>query len=253
LFIFAKILNPLLALFCMYQITVCFTPAQFSFYQYEGCNAVAIDILRATTSICTAFMNGAKEIIPISSVEELKTYIGTEHLIAAERDGIKLDFADTGNSPHYFTRELVEGRTIAYSTTNGTHTINLAAKCHSVAVGAFINISALCRWLEAGKRDVFLLCAGWKGRFNLEDTVFAGAVAQKLIDTGKFTTICDSALAAIDLWTIAKPDLTGYIRKAAHNERLRKINAADAIPYCLKIDATNIVPIYEDGVLRIKI
>jgi 2-phosphosulfolactate phosphatase len=234
----------------MHQITVCFTPALFQHYRHEGCNAVVIDIFRATTSICTALMNGAKEIIPISTVDELKTHTGTEHLIAAERDGLKLDFADIGNSPYYFTRELVEGRTIAYSTTNGTHAINLAAQCFHAVIGAFINISALCRWLEAGERDVLLLCAGWKGRFNLEDSLFAGAVALKLMDSGKFTTNCDSALAAMDLWSIAQPDLMGYIQKAAHNERLRKINAADAIPYCLETDRTNIVPIYRNGVLR---
>jgi len=234
----------------MHQITVCFSPAQFSYYQCEDCNAVVIDILRATTSICAAFMHGAKQIIPISSVEELKTYTGKDYLVAAERDGVKLDFADIGNSPQCFTRDLVEGRTIAYSTTNGTHTINLAAQCHSVAIGAFINISALCRQLEKGQRDVFLLCAGWKGRFNLEDTVFAGAVSQKLIDTGKFTTKCDSALAAMDLWSIAQPNLKDYIRKAAHNERLRKINAADAIPFCLEFDLTDIVPVYCNGMLR---
>ncbi|MDR1153463.1 MAG: 2-phosphosulfolactate phosphatase [Bacteroidales bacterium] len=234
----------------MHQITVCFTPVQFPYYHYEGCNAVAIDILRATTSICTAFLNGAKEVIPVSTIDELKIHTDREYMIAAERDGIKLDFADIGNSPYYFTRDMVEGRTIAYSTTNGTHTINLAAKCHTAAVGAFINISALCRWLEAGDRDVFLLCAGWKGRFNLEDSVFAGAVAQKLIDTGKFTTICDSALAAMDLWSLAKPDLSGYIKKAAQNERLRKINSADVIPYCHELDLTDIVPIYRDGVLK---
>ena len=233
----------------MHQITVCFTPAQFSYYQYEGCNAVAIDILRATTSICTAFMNGAKKVIPISAVDELKIHTGTEYLIAAERNGVQLDFADMGNSPYYFTRERVEGRTIAYSTTNGTHTINLAAKCHSVAIGSFINISALCRWLEAGERDVFLLCAGWKGHFNLEDSVFAGAVAQKLMDTGKFTTICDSALAAMDLWSLAKSDLMGYIKKAAQNERLRIIHVADSIPYCHELDLTDIVPVYRDGAL----
>ena len=236
----------------MRHITVCFTPAQFPYYQHEDCNAVVIDILRATTSICTAFMNGAKEIIPISAVDELKTCIGTEYLIAAERDGVKLDFADIGNSPNYFTRELVEGRTIAYSTTNGTHTINLAAQCHTAIIGAFINLSALCRWLEDGERDVFLLCAGWKGRFSLEDSVFAGAVAQKLIDTGKFTTICDSALAAMDLWSLAKPDLRGYIKKAAQNERLRKINSADVIPSCLEIDVTDIVPVYRNGILKKK-
>jgi len=236
----------------MRHITVCFTPAQFSYYQHEDCNAVVIDILRASTSICTAFMNGAKEVIPISTVDELKTLIGKEYLIAAERDGIKLDFADIGNSPHYFTRELVEGRTIAYSTTNGTHTINLAAQCHTAAIGSFINLSALCRWLQDGERDVFLLCAGWKGRFCLEDSVFAGAVAQKLIDTGKFSTICDSALATMDLWSLAKPDLLGYVRKAAQNERLRKINSADVIPYCFEFDLTNILPIYRNGILKKK-
>ena len=234
----------------MQQISVCFSPVQFTCYQYEGCNAVVIDVLRATTSICTAFMNGAKAVIPMSSIDELKTYSRTEYLIAAERDGIQLEFADVGNSPQYFTRKLVEGRIIAYSTTNGSHTINLAAQCHNVVIGAFINISALCRWLEAARRDVILLCAGWKGRFNLEDSVFAGAVAQKLIGTGQFTTICDSALAAMDLWSIAKPDLLGYIKKTAQNERLRKINAGDAIPHCLEIDVTNIVPIFQNGVLK---
>ncbi len=233
----------------MHQITVCFSPVQFPSYPHDGTNAVAIDILRATTSICTAFMNGAEKVIPVSTDVELRKYVGTEYIVAAERDGIKLDFADIGNSPSYFTKSVVEGKTIAYSTTNGTHTINLAAQCHSAAVGSYINISALCRWLEAGNRDVFLLCAGWKGRFNLEDSVFAGAVTQRLIDTGKFTTICDSALAAMDLWSLAQPDLLGYIKKAAQNGRLRKINAADAIPYCHTLDLTNIVPVYQDGIL----
>jgi 2-phosphosulfolactate phosphatase len=193
-------------------------------------------------------MNGAERIIPVSTVDELKTYAG-RCIIAAERDGIKLDFADIGNSPKYFTRELVAGKTIAYSTTNGTHTINTASQCDCAAVGCYLNLSAVCRWLEAGDRDAFLLCAGWKGRFNLEDAVYAGAVAQKLIDTGKFTTNCDSTLAAIDLWSLAKDNLMGYIKKAVQNERLRKINAADMIPYCHTIDLTDIVPVYHEGSL----
>jgi 2-phosphosulfolactate phosphatase len=233
----------------MHQISVCFTPAQFHFYPHEGCNAVAIDILRATTSICTALMNGAKEVIPVSTVDELKTYVTRDCIIAAERDGVKLDFAHIGNSPMYFTREKVQNRIIAYSTTNGTHTINLAAQCHRAAVGSYINISALCQWIENEQRDILLLCAGWKGRFNLEDTVFAGAVATRLIDSGKFTTICDAALAAMDLWQLARHNLTEYISKAAQNARLRKIHADDAIPYCHQLDLTIVVPICRNGVL----
>ncbi|MDR1671906.1 MAG: 2-phosphosulfolactate phosphatase [Bacteroidales bacterium] len=234
----------------MYQITVCFTPVQFPSYPHDNVNAVAIDVLRATTSICTAFMNGAEKVIPVSTTENLKTYASGSYIIAAERDGIKLDFADIGNSPKYFTRALVTGKAIAYSTTNGTHTINLAATCGSAAVGSYLNISAVCRWLEAGGRDAFLLCAGWKGRFNLEDAVYAGAVAQRLLDTGKFETVCDSALAAIDLWSLAKNDVTGYIRKAAQNERLRNIHAADTIPYCHTPDLTDIVPVFCNGILK---
>jgi 2-phosphosulfolactate phosphatase len=234
----------------MHQITVCFTPVQFSSYAHDNVSAVAIDVLRATTSICTAFMNGAEKVIPVGTTEQLKTYAGGSYIIAAERDGVKLDFADIGNSPKYFTRGLVSGKTIAYSTTNGTHTINLAATCCKAAVGAYLNLSAVCRWLEAGCRDAFLLCAGWKGRFNLEDAVCAGAMTQKLLDTGKFTTVCDSALAAIDLWSLAKNDVMGYICKAAQNERLRKINAADTIPYCHTPDLTDIVPVFCDGILK---
>ena len=233
----------------MNKITVCFSPLQFPSYYQPDANAVAIDILRATTSICTAFMNGAREVIPISNTDELKAYAGKVDIIAAERDGVKLDFADIGNSPSYFSSDVVKDRVIAYSTTNGTHTINLAARCHQAIVGSYINISAVCRWLEAGNRDVLLLCAGWKGRFNLEDSVYAGAVAQRLIATGKFDTICDAAIAAMDLWSIAELDLFGYITKAAQNERLRKINASDTIPYCHTLDLTGIVPIYRDGVL----
>ena len=231
----------------MYQIIVCFTSEQFPYYQTGDCNAVVIDILRASTSICTAFMNGAKEMIPISAIDELKKYVGTEYIIAAERNGVKLEFAHIGNSPDNFSRELVAARTIAYSTTNGTRTINIAAQCHNAVIGAFTNISAVCRWLEAGGRDVFLLCSGWKGRFSLEDSLFAGAVTQKLMDTGKFSTTCDSALAAMDLWSLAKPDLKGYIKKAAVNERLRKINEAHIIPYCFETDLTDIVPVYSKG------
>ncbi|MDR2036657.1 MAG: 2-phosphosulfolactate phosphatase [Bacteroidales bacterium] len=230
----------------MHRITVCFSSSQFFFYPYSGKNAVAIDIFRASTSICTAFMNGVKEVIPTSTDEELKKYIG-KYIIAAEQDGIKLEFADIGNSPKYFTRELVEGKTVAYSTTNGTHTIRLAAQCHSAVVGSYINISALCRWLEAGEKDVFLLCSGRKGCFNLEDALFAGAVAQKLIDSGKFDTACDSTLAAMDLWSLAKNDLPDYIKKAAQNERLRKIHSDDIIPYCLTYDLTDMVPIYKNN------
>ncbi len=99
------------------------------------------------------------------------------------------------------------------------------------------------------RRDVLILCAGWKSKFNLEDTLFAGAVVDRLLTRGDYATICDSSLAAQDLWTLAKNDLVGYVEKAAQRHRLRKNNLDDVIEYCHTIDLTNVIPVLENDYL----
>jgi len=210
---------------------------------------VILDILRASSAICTAFANGARSIIPVSTVEEARDYKTKGYLVAAERDGFVLDFADFGNSPFNFTRERVKGREIVYSTTNGTGIIKMAEKAAGIAVGSFLNISAICNWIVSTDRDVVLFCAGWKNRFNLEDTVCAGAIAQRLIDSGLYSTICDSTQASLDLWKLASTDLNGYIEKAAQRSRLRDKGLDDCLSFCLTKDFTGIVPVICNGVL----
>jgi len=229
-------------------IETCFTPALFEPEQSKGTIVVIIDILRATSSICTAFANGAEAIIPVAEVEEAKSYKAKGYLVASERDGITLDFADFGNSPFNFTKEAVENKTIVYSTTNGTGLINraLLAAPAAVVVGAFLNISALAHWIDQQEQNVTLFCAGWKKRFNLEDTVFAGAIAEKLMQTAKYSINCDSTHAAIDLWLAAKNDLRGYIEKAAQRSRLREKNLDDCIDFCLQHDFTTVIPILQN-------
>lgn len=231
------------------KIETCFSPALYESELHSGSIVVVIDIFRASSAICTAFANGVRTIIPVSEAEEAKAYKAKGYLIAAERDGFVLDFADFGNSPFNFTNERVEGKTIVYSTTNGTGIINLASSSYMTAVGSFLNIGSLTCWLAGQDRDVVLFCAGWKSRFNLEDTVFAGAVAEILISAGSFTTICDSTLAAMDIWSIAKPDLRGYIEKTAQRTRLRDKNLDDCIDFCLTSDFTDKIPIMKEGVL----
>jgi len=233
----------------MKTIETCFSPALFEPENNKGNIIVIIDILRATSSICTAFANGAEAIIPVAKTEEAKSYKEKGWLVAAERDGITLDFADFGNSPFNFTREIVEGKTIVYSTTNGTGLINLAltANLATIVVGSFLNISSLIRWIDRHEQNVTLFCAGWKKRFNLEDTVFAGAVAERLIQTGRYSVNCDSTLAAMDLWLIAKNDLRGYIEKVAQRSRLRERNLDDCIDFCLQHDFTTYVPVLQNG------
>ncbi|MDR2887253.1 MAG: 2-phosphosulfolactate phosphatase [Bacteroidales bacterium] len=225
------------------------SPALFEPEKCRGTIVVIIDILRATSSICTAFANGARAIIPVSEAAEARNYKAQGCLVAAERDGFVLDFADFGNSPFNFTKEKIKDNTVVYSTTNGTGIINMAlqAKPAAIVTGSFLNISALVRWIERHNGNVNLFCAGWKKRFNLEDTVFAGAVAERLIKTGGYSTSCDSTHAAMDLWLAAKNDLRSYIEKAAQRSRLREKQLDDCIDFCLQHDFTAFVPVFMNG------
>jgi len=228
-------------------LEICLSPAMFEAHADNEAVVVIVDILRATSSICTAFANGVKTIIPVATVEEARTMKSRGYLLAAERDGFVLDFADFGNSPYNFTAEKVKDRTVAYSTTNGTGIMKRAADCHEVVIGSYLNFSALCRWLEGQDRKVIIVCAGWKRRFSLEDAVFAGAMAERLLEGGMFTTICDAAHAATDLWKSAKADLMGYIEKAAQRSRLRDKGLDDCINYCHTFDVTDVIPVLRGG------
>jgi 2-phosphosulfolactate phosphatase len=231
------------------RIETCFSPALYEPELHTDSIVIVIDILRASSAICTAFANGAGAIIPVASVDEAKEYKKKGYLVAAERDGFVLDFADFGNSPFNFTNEKVKGRTIVYSTTNGTGIINLASSAYKIVVGSFLNIGALERWIKDQEKDIILFCAGWKNRFNLEDTVFAGALAFRLMESGLYSTMCDSTLAALDLWSIASSDLRGYIEKAAQRTRLRDKKLDDCLDFCLTADFTEKIPVIKDGLL----
>ncbi|MBN2166040.1 MAG: 2-phosphosulfolactate phosphatase [Marinilabiliaceae bacterium] len=232
------------------SIEVCFTPAIYSLHHNPEAIVVVVDILRATSAICTAFMNGVKHIIPVATKKEAKEYKNRGYMVAAERDGLVLDFADFGNSPYNFTRNKVENKDIVYSTTNGTNAIHLASSCYRVVIGSYLNISSLTQWLVDENRDVVILCAGWKNRFSLEDSLFAGALSQKLIDSGLYETICDSVHCALDIWKVAKNDLNNYILKAAQKSRLAKNGLDDVIDYCHTFDLTNVIPIMEGNLLK---
>jgi len=227
-------------------IEVCFSPALYDKFHNKESIVVIIDILRATSAICTAFMNGVKTIIPVETLEEAEYYKSKGYLVAAERDGIVKSFADFGNSPFNFSAEKVNGKEIVYSTTNGTRSIHMAKESYKIVIGSYLNIDALSDWLIKENRNIVLLCAGWKDKFNLEDTIFAGSLAEKLIFSGCFETNCDSAHAAIDLWSIAKKDLIGYIKKTAQRHRLKTNKLDDVIDFCHLSNLTKIIPIWHD-------
>ncbi len=225
------------------KIEVCYSPALFQFYENREAVVVVTDILRASSAIVTAFMNGVDRIIPVGTLEEAKAFKEQGYMVAAERDGIVRDFADFGNSPYNFSRERVKGKHIVYSTTNGTTAIHLASSGFQVLIGAYLNLTALVRHIIDTERDLLILCAGWKNKFNLEDTLFAGALAKRVLQDEHFYTICDATNGAMDLYEAAEGDMMAYIEKVAQRERLKKNNLDDVIGYCHELDLTNMIPV----------
>ena len=228
------------------RLEVCLSPAIYDKHADDHNIVVIVDILRATSTICAAIHNGVKSIIPVATVEEARAMKQQGYMVASERDGYVLDFADFGNSPFNFTPEIVGGKEIAYSTTNGTRCIHLASHSKAVIIGSFLNISVLADWLIQQNAPILIFCASWKDRFSLEDTVYAGALAERLMNSGKFETICDGVTASIDLWSLAKNDLFAYIQKAAQKSRLASKGLDDCIEYCLTDDLCPVIPIFQD-------
>ncbi|MEX0987192.1 MAG: 2-phosphosulfolactate phosphatase [Bacteroidales bacterium] len=231
----------------MKKVEVCFSPALYKDYENRDAIVVVTDILRASSAIVTAFMNGVERLIPVGTLEEAKAYKKKGYMVAAERDGIVRDFADFGNSPYNFSAEMVRGKEIVYSTTNGTHAINLASSGHEVLIGAYLNISALAGYIVDAERDLLILCAGWKNKFNLEDSLFAGALAQLVLESNKYSTNCDSTFGAMDLYDVAKVNMMAYIEKVAQRHRLKKNGLDDVIEYCHEKDRTGLIPIFRNN------
>ena len=231
------------------RIDACFSPYLYPVYKDVESIVVIIDILRATSAICTAFEYGAERIIPVASVEEARAYKAKGYLVGAERDAIPVDGFDFGNSPFSYMTDKMRGQTLVLTTTNGTQAINAARDAYQVVVGSFLNLDALCTWLVGEKRNILLLCSGWKNKFNLEDALFAGAVTEAIHQRNVDYQHGDACLALKYLYQMAVKDPYKFLRHSSHKERLARLNLKDDIKYCLTPDQTRIIPVLNDGAL----
>lgn len=220
----------------MMNIEVVLSPALLHLSSINNKNVVVIDILRATSTICTAIQEGAEAVKAVKDVEQAKSLGDKGYLTAAERNGHKLDGFDMGNSPFECMDGKVTGRKIALTTTNGTKCIEAAANdgAANVLSGSFLNLEATADWLIRDGRDVVLFCAGWKDSFNLEDTLYAGAMAKLLAEKTTCVIDCDAALMSIDLYNLAKDNLMDYLKKSSHYKRLSHLHHDEDMVYCLQ-------------------
>jgi 2-phosphosulfolactate phosphatase len=225
------------------KLDVCLSPALLHLHDIRESIVVVIDIFRATSSMCYGLANGAEAIIPVASVEACRSYADTDYLLAAERNGEVVLGFDFGNSPFSYTAEKVADKTIVLTTTNGTHAINESREAKKVVIGSFLNLGALSTWLKTQPHDVLLLCAGWKNKVNLEDSLFAGAVAYHLqTDVYKLD---DAAILVADLYGLAKGDLKEFMKKTSHSERLKELNIEADIAFCLQTDVIDTIPVLD--------
>ncbi len=225
----------------MLDVQIIYSPSLLHLYDCKGKNVVVIDILRATSTICTAIAQGALSVRPVNLVEEALILKDSGYLTAAERDGAKLEGFDMGNSPFECMDGKVKNKKIALTTTNGTKCITAAkiAGASHILAGSFLNITATAEFLKNEGRDVILFCAGWKDKVNLEDTLFAGALAQLLCNENNID--CDSTLMAMQLYKENKNDLFGILKYSSHYKRLSRLHHKEDMEYCMQSNIYTIV------------
>lgn len=229
------------------------SPKLLNLYDVSNSVVVIIDVFRATSTIATALYNGASRIIPVAEVQqciEIGQKIGG--ITAGERDGKVIEGLSHGNSPAEYPRHFIEGKTLVLTTTNGTKLLHMALNngASEIITGSFPNLSAVCDHLVASNMNVILGCSAWKDRFNLEDSLFAGAVINRIQE--HFTIHCDSSLMAVELYQSQKDNLPSFIRKTTHWHRLAAYGLEKDLEYCVTPDQANILPIYRNGDLVAK-
>ncbi|MBN3035008.1 MAG: 2-phosphosulfolactate phosphatase [Bacteroidales bacterium] len=226
------------------SVGVCLSPALMPYSHLKDDQIIIVaDILRMSTSICVAFDHGVVAVHPAATVRDAKMLQSRGFLLAGERGGRKLPFADYGNSPEEFMTPELAGRKLAYTTTNGTQAlIRAAERSPWVLIGSFLNLPLICKWAGEKGKDVMVLCAGWKKQFSLEDAFYAGALVECLMNSHRYQIACDAAIACFTLWMAGKADPVAFVRRGMHPGRLRAAGQKDVINFALLTGTSGALP-----------
>ncbi|HEY9741843.1 MAG TPA: 2-phosphosulfolactate phosphatase family protein [Coleofasciculaceae cyanobacterium] len=223
--------------------------------------AIAIDVLRATTTISTALNAGAEAVQAFSDMEKLmqvsEQWPADKRLRAGERGGAMVAGCDLGNSPLDCTPERVQGRRLFISTTNGTRALQCVQNAPVVLAGALVNRQAVVQYVVAQQPEtVWLVGSGWEGSFSLEDTACAGAIAYSIL--GQLNTPLDElagndeVIGAIALYSQWKDQLLEMFHHASHGKRLLRLDCQADLKYCAQTDILDVLPIQKEPGLLVK-
>ncbi|WP_457654298.1 2-phosphosulfolactate phosphatase [Rhodocaloribacter sp.] len=217
----------------------------------RGYTVVVIDVLRTSSTIATALSNGARAVVPVADMAEAGKIAANldqaSFLMGGERSGKKIEGYHLGNSPLEYDRATVADKTIILNTTNGTNTILHAREAEHLVVGCFLNAQRVVDFAREKGRDVALVCAGWRNRISLEDTLCAGLMLHRLWDGREPAAVSDSAHIAFTLFQNDGGNLHEAVEHCNHAQRLSEIGLHADVNYCTRVDALPVLPCFDDS------
>ena len=246
----------------MKRIEILLTPGQLNDeLTLKDKNIIVIDVLRATTTITVSLANGAKEVIPTENIATaVRVAKGSKNsILCGERNGRVIDGFKLGNSPLEYTAEVIKDKALIFSTTNGTQAIMKSKFAKNCLLASFVNMLAVVDYVNALDEDFTIICSGKLNDFCLEDAVCAGMLLNKL-NVGRNLELMDSEVAAMNL----SNDLAMLLNVPSQEKILRMLNTSEHGRYlsqigfekdleiCSKIDSYPIIPLFRNGVIRLK-
>ncbi|MFC1554750.1 2-phosphosulfolactate phosphatase [candidate division KSB1 bacterium] len=234
------------------KINVFTTPLEIQDYDLRGTNAAVIDVLRATSSMLYALYNGCKEIIPVESVERAlslrSALFDPDLLLCGEKNGLKVEGFDLGNSPFEYTADIISEKSLIFSSTNGTKAMVKARSGKSIYICGFVNISETSKKLSKENDPLNIICAGHNNRFSLEDTICAGMLVSKISECFKEEiNLTDSAKSALILYKNHSKDLKTMITDSDHGKELDELGMERDLDFCVDVDNIPVTAVFSEG------
>jgi 2-phosphosulfolactate phosphatase len=242
------------------KIDLSFNATQFDELQLRDKNIVILDVLRASTTIIMALNNGAREIIPVASIESAVkisgSLFGEVTLRGGERNGKMIKGFNLGNSPLEYNETAVKGKSIIYCTTNGSVAMSKSRYARTLAIGAFVNLSTIVDYIQEENKDFLFICAGRMnsvGHFSVEDAVCAGMIIQKLLkNESQKIELSDSAKAANALYKTFGRSIIRMLRTSEHGKYLNEIGFGEDLKVCAAIDTIPVIPMLSGTVIKLR-
>jgi 2-phosphosulfolactate phosphatase len=237
------------------ELSLCTTPGELPPGGLAGVHVVVVDVLRASSTMVHACANGVERMIPVATVDEARDRAGemdrAATLLGGERGGVRVEGFDLGNSPLEYTRDVVQGKRVVFTTSNGTLAISHSAGAERIVVGCFLNLDAVAgKLVEWRAAKVLVLCAGHLGALSEEDYVCGGTLVGRLAAHDPDDVFLDGGAAAARALAGTVGDVRQVVESTTHGQRLAELGFAADLEFCSRTDTHDVVPVVVDGAVR---